>query len=95
MTPKKLFLPLAAAALALLITSCNKEFHQYIVIENGTSDTLRIAVAEHGQVNIGDVLRMPCKTTKTIAPDETFLIYDHLDEGHLQSAMYDRLSILW
>ena len=92
MTPKKLFLPLAAV-LALLLTSCyNKDFHQFLVIENGTSDTLRIAVAEHGQVNIGDVLRMPCKTTKTIAPDETFLIYDHLDEGHLQSETIDDIE---
>lgn len=91
MSIRKLLLPIAAV-LALFLASCNKEFHQFLVIENGTSDTLRIAVAEHGQVNIGDVLRMPCKTTKTIAPDETFLIYDHLDEGHLQSETIDDIE---
>ena len=88
MTPKKLFLPLAAA-LALLITSCNKEFHQYLVIENGTSDTLRIAVSERGQRNIGDVSRSHSTRSKVLAPDELFLIYDELDDGHMQGETID------
>lgn len=88
MTPKKLFLPLAAA-LALLLTSCNKEFHQYLVIENGTSDTLRIAVSERGQRNIGDVSRSHSTRSKVLAPDELFLIYDELDDGYMQSETID------
>ena len=88
MTPKKLFLPLAAA-LALFFTSCNKEFHQYLVIENGTSDTLRIAVSERGQRNIGDVSRSHSTRSKVLAPDELFLIYDELDDGHMPSETID------
>ena len=91
MTPKKLFLPLAAA-LALLITSCNKEFHQYIVIENGTSDTLRIAFSERGQRNIGDVAHAFSTTSKVLAPEESYMIFDELDDGYMPNETIDDVA---
>ena len=89
MKKRTFFVSVATYAAVLLFASCNKEFHQFLVLENGTSDTLRIAVAERGQANIGDVLRLPCKTSKTLAPSESFLIYDELDDGHMQSETID------
>ena len=89
MKKRTFFVSVAACVAVLLFASCNKEFHQYLVIENGTSDTLRIAVSERGQANIGDVRRLPCKTSKTLAPSESFLIYDELDDGYMQSETID------
>ncbi len=78
-----------AVLLTLLLTSCNKEFHQYLVVENGTSDTLRIAIAERGQRNIGDVTHSFSTRSKVLAPDETFLVYDEIDDGHLSGETID------
>lgn len=89
MKKRTFFVSVAACVAVLLFASCNKEFHQFLVLENGTSDTLRIAVAERGQANIGDVLRLPCKTSKTLAPSESFIIYDELDDGYMQSETID------
>ena len=88
MSIRKLLLPIAAV-LALFLASCNKEFHQFLVIENGTSDTLRIAIAERGQRNIGDVAHAFSTKSKVLAPDEKFLIYDELDDGYMQSETID------
>ena len=89
MKKRTFFVSVAACVAVLMFASCNKEFHQYLVVENGTSDTLRIAVAERGLANIGDVLRLPCKTSKTLAPSESFLIYDELDDGYMPNETID------
>ena len=88
MSIRKLLLPIAAV-MTLFLASCNKEFHQFLVIENGTSDTLRIAIAERGQRNIGDVAHAFSTKSKVLAPDEKFLIYDELDDGYMQSETID------
>ena len=61
MKRKTIFVSVVACVAIMLFASCNKEFHQYLVVENGTSDTLRIAVAERGEANIGDVKRLACE----------------------------------